>query len=85
MNISVLTPDNSIYSGEVQSVKVPGASGAFTILKRHMPIVSSLVKGKVTLSLNGGKEISFDIEKGFIEVTNDEISLLVQGVSDLKQ
>ncbi len=85
MNISVLTPDNSIYTGEVQSVKVPGASGAFTVLKRHMPIVSSLVQGKVTLSLNGGKEISFAIEKGFIEVTNDDISLLVQGVSDLKQ
>lgn len=85
MNISVLTPDNSIYSGEVQSVKVPGASGAFTILKRHMPIVSSLVKGKVTLNLDGGKQLSFSIEKGFIEVTNDEISLLVQGVTDLEQ
>ncbi|MDP4712398.1 MAG: ATP synthase F1 subunit epsilon [Saprospiraceae bacterium] len=85
MNIAVLTPDNSIYTGQVQSVKVPGAAGAFTVLKRHIPIVSSLVKGKVTLGLEGGKQITFSIEKGFIEVNNNEISLLVQGVSDLQQ
>lgn len=85
MNIAVLTPDNSIYTGQVQSVKVPGAAGAFTVLKRHIPIVSSLVKGKVILGLDGGKQITFSIEKGFIEVNNNEIALLVQGVSDLHQ
>lgn len=82
MNISVLTPDRSIYQGSIISVKVPGTLGEFQILKNHAPIVSSLEAGKVTLKLEDGSEKVFTIEKGFVEVLKNEISLLVQGVQE---
>lgn len=83
MNISVLTPDKSIFSGNITSVKVPGSSGEFEVLQNHAPIVSSLEPGKVRIIKENGEQLSFNIEKGFIEVLKNEISLLVQGVSDL--
>ena len=80
MNITVLTPDKEIFKGEITSVKVPGTDGAFQILKNHAAIVSSLQKGTVTIAKADGSKMNLTIEKGFVEVLNNEVSLLVQGV-----
>ena len=82
MNISVLTPDKEIFKGQITSVKVPGSGGQFQVLKNHAPVVSALSKGNVTIAKNDGSKLVFGIEKGFIEVLNNEISLLVQGVTE---
>ncbi len=82
MQISVLTPDNSIFDGEVKSVKVPGVGGQFEVLNNHAPLVSALGKGMVRLVEENGGQKTFTIEKGFIEVLNNNISLLVQGYQE---
>jgi F-type H+-transporting ATPase subunit epsilon len=82
MNIVVLTPDREVFKGEINSVKVPGADGQFQVLKNHAPVVSSLSQGDVTIAKADGSKLKFGIEKGFIEVLNNEISLLVQGVKE---
>lgn len=82
MNLVVLTPGKEVYSGGITSVKVPGTSGEFEILKGHAAIVSSLKEGKVRIKTTDGKEVNFTIENGFIEVLKDEVSLLVQGYQE---
>jgi len=82
MNLVVLTPEKEIYSGEVKSVKVPGTDGQFEILDGHAAIVSSLVEGGVRILDGTGTRKEFKIEKGFIEVLNNEVALLVQGVTE---
>lgn len=79
MNITVLTPDREIYKGVVTSVKVPGVDGQFEILNNHAPLVSALGEGSVRLKLSNNENMTFSIEKGFIEVLKNEVSLLVQG------
>ena len=81
MNITVLSPDKEIFQGEITSVKVPGTSGQFEILRNHAPIVSSLDDGQVRIIKSDGERMTFKIERGFIEVLNNEVSLLVQGYS----
>lgn len=83
MNLSVLTPGKEIFNGPITSVKVPGISGQFEILKGHAPIVSALGKGEIRIIDDSGKSSMYNIEKGFVEVLNEEVSLLVQGVSDV--
>lgn len=80
MNITILTPDAEIFQGTINSVRVPGASGQFEILNNHAPIVSALEEGEVRLIKADGNNMIFNIQKGFVEVLNNEISLLVQGV-----
>lgn len=82
MNLIVLTPEKEIFNGKVTSVQVPGISGKFEILNNHAPIVSALSKGRVRLVLEGGDKKTFEIRKGFIEVLKNDVSLLVQGVSE---
>ena len=83
MQLIVLTPEKEIYNGQVKSVKVPGASGQFEILKNHAPIVSSLGEGEVRILDMKGNRVSFTITKGFVEVLKNEVSLLVQGASEI--
>lgn len=82
MNLSVLTPDKELFAGGITSVKVPGISGQFEILRGHAAIVSALGEGPVRIMTEEGKTINYTIEKGFIEVLNDEVSLLVQGLTE---
>jgi len=82
MHISVLTPDKEIFDGEITSVKVPGVSGQFEVLNNHAPIVSALGVGQVRLMKENGEKITFGIEKGFIEVLKNKVSLLVQGYQE---
>lgn len=80
MNITILTPDQEVFEGKINSVKVPGVSGQFEVLENHAPIVSALEKGNVRVIQADGNTLTFQIERGFIEVLNNNISLLVQGV-----
>jgi F-type H+-transporting ATPase subunit epsilon len=79
MNIVVLTPEKEVYTGEAKAVNVPGTSGQFEVLNGHAPIVSSLMTGKVKLTLVDDSIKTFAIDRGFIEVLRNEVSLLVQG------
>ena len=82
MNISVLSPDKEIFQGKITSVKVPGTGGEFEVLNNHAPIVAALGEGNVRIIKEGGENVNFEIERGFIEVLNNEISLLVQGLKE---
>ena len=80
MNLVVLTPSRQIFEGEITSVKVPGISGQFEILKGHAPIVSALEEGVITVRDVGGYSQTYGITKGFVEVLGKEVALLVQEV-----
>lgn len=82
MHISVISPDKTIFEGEITSVLAPGVGGIFQVLNNHAPMVSALDRGTVKLTKEGGEEMSFEIEKGFLEVLRNKVALLVQGVKE---
>ncbi|WP_423149089.1 ATP synthase F1 subunit epsilon [Rubrolithibacter danxiaensis] len=79
MTLEILTPDKTVYEGEVNSVTVPGVQGSFEVLKGHAPIISTLEDGKVTIRGVKGEDI-FTIKGGVIEVINNKIMLLAEGI-----
>ena len=89
MQLEIVSPEAQLFSGEVQSVTVPGTSGSFQILNNHAPIVSTLVAGRVkiqgTVSLDGAHQSKFtqevnvayfDIESGAVELNDNKVILL---------
>ncbi len=77
MHLEIITPDKTVFSGEVSSVHVPGTSGQFQVLKNHAPIISTLINGKVKVKADSGTQI-FDVKGGVVEVLNDKIILLAE-------
>ncbi len=47
MLLEVITPDETLFKGNVSHVVLPGLDGSFGILKGHAPMVSALAKGTV--------------------------------------
>ena len=76
MQLTILTPEKELYNGTIRSVKVPGTTGQFQVLKGHAPIVASLEAGTVHVEAEGGAKESFEIVRGFVEVYRNEVSVL---------
>ena len=75
MDVQIVTPDKSLYSGQADLVTVPGRSGSIGILNNHAPLVSSLKMGEVKIVLND-KEEFFNIKGGVVEVSNNKVIVL---------
>ncbi len=79
MILEILTPDKKIFEGEVTSVTVPGKQGLFEILNNHAPIISTLDDGTVTVRVAKAEQ-HFNILGGVVEVINNKIIVLAEGV-----
>ena len=77
LTTTIVSPERTLYQGQIEKVFVPGAMGRFEILTGHAPIVSILNSGIVRCE---GPEGSFEtaILGGFVEVAHDEVSLCVE-------
>ena len=73
LRLKIVSPERIEFTGEVESVKVPGTRGNFEILSDHAPIISTLTKGVVEYA---GKELA--ILGGFVEVQKNHVSLCVE-------
>ncbi len=82
MNLVILSPDKEIFSGAVKSVQVPGSDGSFQMLENHAAIVSSLNKGEVRIVKANGEKMNFSVHGGFVEMLNNEVSLLISGMQE---
>ncbi|MGM0649104.1 MAG: ATP synthase F1 subunit epsilon [Bacteroidota bacterium] len=78
MLLEIITPEKSLFKGEVKMVQVPGTKFPFQMLKNHAPIISTLEKGKVRVVKNNDKEEFFDVVSGVIECHDNNIKVLVE-------
>ncbi|MEM9078683.1 MAG: F0F1 ATP synthase subunit epsilon [Bacteroidota bacterium] len=83
MYLEIVSPEATLFSGEVTSVTVPGINGEFQMLQNHAPIVSLLGEGDV--KVQGNIEIHEDFQNKFTKGANGETLLsIVSGTVELK-
>jgi len=75
--LTIAQIDKILFQGTVFSVNCPGREGEMTILPNHIPLVSPLRGGQIRVRVNEDKEESFDIEKGILEVSKTEVTILL--------
>lgn len=80
-NAQILTPNGSLFEGEVSGVKLPGTQGSFEVKANHAAIVSTLEKGSVLVRKSDGDQ-SFSISGGFVEVNNNKLTLLAESAEE---
>ena len=77
MHLEILSAEEKIFSGDVDSVIFPGSKGKFQVLNNHAPIISSLQTGKIDYIKNS-KKISVEIKGGIVEVLKNNINALIE-------
>ena len=81
----VLTPDGSLYEGEVNAVRVPGTQGNFTMLYNHAPIVSTLGVGAIVITKADNSEIVYAVSGGFVEMSDNKMTLLAEKAEEASE
>ncbi len=77
LQLNIARVDGSLYMGAVVSVTVPGSEGEMTLLADHSPLMTVLRKGVVTVRPEEGEEVTFSVETGTLEVSNNQVTILL--------
>jgi F-type H+-transporting ATPase subunit epsilon len=84
MYLEIVSPERTLFNGDVESVLVPGSDGSFQMLDNHAPIVSTLIKG--TVKILGEISVSEDLSDVFSNVSSNETHLSISsGVVEMKE
>ena len=75
-DLSLVTPEGTVFDGEAQMLVVPGAAGEIGVLARHAPLVAMLKAGEIRVKA-GNEWQSFAAGPGFFKVQRDRAIVLV--------
>ena len=81
LTLKVVAPDQTVFSGAVQSVIAPAWDGQVGILKGHAPMISLLGAGELILN-EGSNPTVYHVAGGLMKVEGDNITVLTEYASD---
>lgn len=76
MLVEILSPENTLFTGEATLVTLPGSNGSFQIKNNHAALISSLVAGNVVVTSDQGTQ-HFEVTGGLVEVLSNKVIVLV--------
>ena len=77
MNVAVVSPERVLFEGEATQVITRTTDGDVAFLADHAPFLGALVEGETRVYLPDGRVEHFAISGGFVEVSNNTVSILV--------
>ena len=75
LKLEIVTPEEKVYSEDVEMVTLPGIEGEMGIYPNHVPLMTQVVAGEVSVR-KGGQSQYLAVGDGFVEVTGDRVSIL---------
>jgi len=76
LQVSITTPEGTIFKGKADAVTLPTAAGEITVLPGHIPLVGIVLPG--TVMLKSGADTHFlAVSRGVIEVDGKSMRILV--------
>jgi F-type H+-transporting ATPase subunit epsilon len=78
--LSILTPEQSVFDGAVDYVEVPGTEGYLGVLAHHAALVTGLASGTLTVRKHEGGEERWQVSGGFFEVSHNRATVLADAV-----
>ena len=80
--VEIISPDKSILKTEATEVIIPSYEGQMGILKDHIPLITFLRPGLITIKENSNEKIFF-IEDGTVEFSNNNLLILTSTAKSL--
>lgn len=73
--LEIITPEKLIFKDEVEELIVPTTSGEIGVLPNHVPLLSQISEGELTIRQKG-RQYSLAISGGFLEVSANKTTIL---------
>ncbi|CAN5814058.1 hypothetical protein BH24ACT6_BH24ACT6_09050 [soil metagenome] len=81
MQVEVVGPEEVLFSGEATQVLTRTTEGEVAFLENHAPFLGLLAASETRIWTQGGQVRSFDIAGGFVEVSDNKVSILVESAA----
>lgn len=78
LNASIVTPYGEIFSGQIDTITLPGTDGEFGVYSGHENLLSLLKAGVIEISGDGKKGL-VAIDWGYAEITASKVDVIVNG------
>ncbi len=75
MQLQIITPAETVFDAQVDSVTLPTADGEITVLPHHVPIITTIIPGPMIVRI-GSEEKIFAVSRGVIEVNGTTVKVL---------
>jgi F-type H+-transporting ATPase subunit epsilon len=80
MQVTVVSPERTVFDGEADSLVVPAFDGLVGILPGHAPFLTLLGAGRLRVR-RGGEVSEFGVAGGFLQVTRSAVRVVADRVT----
>lgn len=75
LELKIITPDKTAYSEQVELVTLPGVEGEMGIYPQHVPLLTQMVPGQITVRKDG-HDYFVAVGEGLVEITGNHVQIL---------
>ena len=75
LKLEIVTPDAKTYSEDVEMVTLPGAEGELGVYPQHVPLLTQIVAGEITVRKDG-RDYFLAVGEGFVEITGERVAIM---------
>ena len=79
--VEIISPDQTILKQEIKEVIIPSFEGQMGILNNHIPLITFLRPGIITIKTEGEKK--YYVEEGTVEFSNNNLLILTSTARNL--
>lgn len=76
VNLDVVSAEESLFSGRIESLQITGSEGELGIMPGHAPLLTSLKPGMARIVKYGGEEEVLYLSGGMLEVQPNHVTVL---------
>jgi len=79
--VEIISPDQTILKQETNEVIIPSFEGQMGILNNHIPLITFLRPGIITIKTDGEKK--YYVEEGTVEFSNNNLLILTSTAKNI--
>ena len=79
LKLEIVTPEGIVWQNDgVLAVSIPTSTGRIEVLAGHIPLVSRLMAGYLTVTMPDGSVQDLAVDNGYVNISADTISIIAQ-------
>jgi len=79
--LKIITREKVVFDGEIDSLVAPGVQGSLGVWAEHAPLIASLSEGKLWFRDPSGRETTYHLCGGYLEVSDNAASVLADDLT----
>jgi len=75
LRLSIVTPQATVFSEDVDMVTLPGIEGDMGVYPNHIRLITQVVPGELVISQKGQERL-LAVDEGLVEITHDSVAIV---------